>query len=531
MKKILTLIVTSILVLSLVAGCAPAKSAFPGTPDKGQVTINLGSEPPKLNSILTTDVVSFTVLRHVMEGLVVLDQNNQPQAGVAESWEVSKDGLTYTFKLRADAKWSDGKPVTAKDFEFAWKTALTASTAAEYSYFLFPIANAENFNAGKVAWDQVGVKVVDDTNLVVTLTTPVPYFLTQLAFGTFMPVREDAYGKDYATEATKMLYNGPYTITEWVHDDHIMLEKNPGYVGNSKPQIEKVKFLMIADSNTALNSFQSGELDMVGLRGEQVKTIKDAGGIISQYSDGSSWVVAFNHTNKMLANENLRKALTLSLDRQTFITNILKNNSKPAFGWTSPDISSNGKSFASLVGEAFKDNDVEGAKAALEAAKTELGVTEFKLSLITDDSDQARDNATYLQGCWKNIGVEVTISQMPFKERLARQTAKNYEISLYGWAPDYDDPMTFLDLWVTDGGNNIIGWSDAKYDEFINKAMAETDPKVREQLLVDAEKLLIQGYHVGPIYFRMRDYTVSGKVSGIVRNAFQDVNLMYAKVN
>ena len=536
MKKIVALLLVALIVLT---GCTPKPAGDQGadagtdtpTTATGSVVVNLGAEPPKLNPILTTDSTSGNVIRHTAEGLVRLDQKDLAIPGVAESWEVSEDGLTYTFKLRPDAKWSDGVAVTANDFAFAWKTVLTPETAAEYNYFLFPIVGAEDFNTGKGTWEDVAIKVIDDTTLEVTLIAPTPYFLSQLAFPTFMPVREDVYtGDDYATEADKAVYNGPYLISEWVHDDHITLTLNPEYAGEATPTINEIKMMMILDSNTAFNSFQSGELDLIGLTGPQVIQLNGTDTNIQQYSDGSSWVVAFNHKNEQLQNENLRKALTLALDRQSFITNILQNNSVAALSWTTPDISVNGETLVSQIKSDITDNDIEGAKAALELAKKELGVNEFKFGIVTDDTDQARNNAVFLQSCWANIGVTVDIIQVPFKERLARQTAYDYDISLYGWGPDYNDPLTFLDLWTTTSGNNIIAFSDAKYDENIKNAMIEPDTAKRAEMLIECEEILVNGYHMAPIYFRMRDYALSPKLEGVYRSPFQDLSFMWATI-
>jgi len=534
MRKLLSLILAVLLIGSLI-GCKPKDEVggnYPGTPEKGSVTINLGAEPPKLNSILTTDVTSFNVLRHVMEGLTATDANGKTIPAIAKSWDVSDDGTVYTFYLRDDAKWSNGEGVTAKDFAFAWRQVLEPANAAEYNYLLFLIDNAEAFNEGEVEWEEVGIKVIDDYKLEVTLLSAAAYFPSMLSFGVFMPVLESAYiGDAYATEKDNMLYNGPYVIAEWAHEDKMILEKNPNYVGDMKVKIDKIIFLMISDSNTALNAFENGEVDMIGLRGEMVNTLKENKAKTRQYSDGSSWALAFNQTRPLLANKNLRKALTLSINRAAYIKDIRKDNSVPSFYWTSPDITQNGKSLAEALGKGkWEDHDVEGAKAALELAKQELGVKDIKLELLTDEGDVARDIATFFQSCFAEIGVTVDIVQVPFKDRLDRQHRKSYDISIYGWGPDYDDPMTFLDLWITNGGNNIVGYSNAKYDENIKKAVVEKDENARMALFVDCENMLADEFVLGYIYFRMRDYVLSDKLDGVVRTSLADFSLLYATV-
>jgi len=535
MKKLITLIIAVVLVGSLV-GCkteTPVVAGnYPGTPGKDSVTINLGSEPPKLNSILTTDVVSFNVLRHVMEGLTTTDKSGKTIPAIAKSWDVSADGTVYTFHLRNDAKWSNGAGVTANDFAFAWRQVLEPKNAAEYNYLLFLIKNAEEFNADKAIWEDVGIKVINDYELEVTLLSAAAYFPSMLNFGVFMPVLESAYtGDAYATEKDNMLYNGPYVITVWDHEDKIVLEKNPNYVGDTKVAIDKIIFEMIADSNTAVNAFENGELDMCGLRGEMVEKLRDNKAKVAQYSDGSSWAIAFNQTRTLLKNKNLRKALTLAINRQAYITDIRKDHSVPSFYWTSPDVKQNGKSLAAELGEGkWADHDVEGAKAALELAKQELNVKDIKLELLTDEGDVARDIATFFQSCFEEIGVKIDVVQVPFKDRLERQHRKDYDLSIYGWGPDYDDPMTFLDIWMTNAGNNITGFSNEKFDENIRKAIIETDEKARMQLFVECENILADDFALGYIYFRMRDYVTSDKLDGVVRTSLQDFNLLFATI-
>lgn len=513
----------------------PATATYPGTAAEGSITFNLGSEPPKMSSILSTDTTSFTILRHVMEGLTILSQTDTVLPGIAESWDISDDALTYTFHLR-DAKWSNGDPVTANDFKFAWMTVLNPDTPAGYNYMLYVIKGAQAYNEGKGSADDVAINVIDDKTLEVTLEAVTPYFLDLCAFGTFLPVNEafySQYGDQYATEADNMLYDGPYTMTTWDHESQIVMTKNADYYAADTIAIDQLVALMITDTNVAMNTFQSGEADMIGLNGEQSATMAAQGETVQSYSDASSWCLAFNQEKTTMANENLRKALTLSIDRQSFITNVLKNNSSPAYNWTPPGVNNGDVSFQTQLpngGAYFKDADIEGAKAALELAKTELGMDTITVELLTDDSDTAKLMAAYYQACWKEIGIESTIVSVPFKDRLARQDSKEYEISSYGWGPDYNDPMTFLDLFVSGSGNNLIGLKSDEYDSKIEAAKVETDYDTRTQLLVDCENMLIEHYYVGPVYFRMRDYITSAKLQGVVRTGFQDINFRWATI-
>ncbi|MDD3244015.1 MAG: peptide ABC transporter substrate-binding protein [Eubacteriales bacterium] len=515
---------------------APAStSAYPGTMTAGSVTFNLGSEPPKMNSLLATDTNSFTLFRHLLEGLTTLDPQNLVQPGMAESWDVSDDKLTYTFHLR-DAKWSNGDAVTANDFKFAWMTVLNPDTAAGYNYMRYVIKGAQEYNTKKGTAEDVGIEVVDEKTLKVTLAAPTPYFLDLCAFGTFMPLNETfykQYGDQYATEASNMLYNGPWTMTSWEHESKIVMTKNPDYYNAAEIKIDELVALMITDSNVAMNTFKSGEADMIGLNGEQSAEMKGAGETVQSYSDGSSWALAFNLTDKTMANANVRKALTLAIDRQSFITNVLKNNSSVSYSWNPAVINNGDKVFKDQLpngAKYFNDADIEGAKAALELAKTELGVDTISVELLMDEGDTGALTAAYYQDCWKKAGIECTITQVPFKDRLARQDNKEYQVSSYGWGPDYNDPMTFLDLWVSGSGNNIIGLNDATYDKNIADALVEADYDKRTAMLVECENTLIENFYLGPVYFRQRDFITSGKLQGVVRTAFQDVNFRWASI-
>lgn len=549
--KALSLVVALLMVVTLAAcgGTAPAPSSTPSestgstapAPTAGpkEITINLGSNPPEMNSILTTDSTSGNVLRHVITTLTTLDTADNAQPGVAKSWTISPDGLTYTFDLRDDMKWSNGEPVTAHDFIFAWTQVLTPANAAEYSYMGFAFKNGEKFFKGECGIEEVGFKAEGDYKLVVTLENPIPYFLSQLAFYTFAPVNEKTFNEmggfeKYGKEANQMVYNGPYVMTEWKHEDKIVLEKNPNYYDATNVDIDKITMMMIKDSNAALNAFLAGDLDMVGVTGTQRDTVAANGIELKHYSDGSSWYLEYNTAkSKPLQNKKIRQALTLAIDAESFTKNVVKNDSIPAYSFTNPAITgADGKPFSDSVGKLI-NRDIATAKKLLEEGMKEAGVTIAdmnKLVYITDDTDTAATHAAFFQNQWKtNLGVEIQVEQMPFKSRLERMTNKDFDIVMAGWGPDYNDPMTFMDLWVKDGGNNHTSWSNARYDEIIKLCSSEPDPMKRQELFIEAEKILADECPVGIIYNRMRDFVTSDGLTGVYRSPFQDINLIGAK--
>lgn len=548
MKKIVVLCLTLLMALTSFVGCGPTTSSGDSNPAKqaaggdstgGEATgkkaisINLVQEPPELLSVLTTDTASMTVLRHVVENLVMLDEKDEVIPGVAESWEYDEASLTYTFKLRQNSKWSTGQPVTAKDFVFAWQTLVNPKTAAEYNYMGFILKNGEAIANGEMDVTELGVKAVDDYTLQVTLERPVPYALSMFAFVVFAPINEENYtnlGETYGKDANTLPTNGAFNVTSWTHESDIVLAKNPEYWNAEKVNLDEVKMLMITDTNASLNEFKAGGAQMVLVNGEQAAQLKAEGKDVLNYDDGSCWYFEFNTTKEGLKNAKIRRALTLGVDAKLFIEGVVKNNSTVATSFTPPAVNGVNGKFKDAVGDLIpRDNDFAAAKALLEEGMKEEGLTSLNLSYICDDTDTAAKYAAYFQEQWKkNLGFEVTIQAMPFKSRIDRMQNKDFDIVLAGWGPDYNDPMTFMDLWVTGGGNNHTSYSNAEYDALIKAATVEADVNKRQEMLIQAEKVLMTDLPIGPIYNRARDYIVADGLTGVIRTAFQDINVIYA---
>lgn len=511
------------------------RSAYPGTAEENAITVNIASEPPDMFSVTMTDTISFSVLRHVIENLMMLDENDQPIPGVAKDYTVSDDGLVYTFNLREDMKWSNGEPVTAHDFVFAWKSLLDPAFASDYSYFGYVFKNGAAFAEGTVGAEELGFKALSDYQLEVTLENPTAYFLSQLAFGVFAPVNEKAYnefGEAYGTDADKMVYNGPFVIDSWEHESKIVLKKNPNYFDAAKIELETINMVMINETNATLNAFRAGEIDMGGVNGDQAKGLRAEGFPVSTYDDGSSWYLEFNLADKYLKNNNLRKALTYAIDKQAFVDAIIKNASKPASSFTAPVVNGLNGKFYEEVGAIIPAFDKAKAEELYQTALTELGVDSVEITMLCDDGDTAIKYASFVQEQLRaNLGIEIKVESMPFKSRLDRMSNKDFSLVFAGWGPDYNDPMTFLDMYETGGGNNHSSYSSEKYDELLDKVRAELDPATRFGYLVELEKLLLEDLPIGPVYWRSREYVYSDKIeSGIIRTAFQDMNYRYVKL-
>lgn len=583
LKKVLALVLSAALVVSAFAGCGgnssssttstesiaasessaestestasgdstPAASGdataifTPKTVDAAKtISLNAGMEPTGLNTLTSTYSIEFALFKHMYENLVTLDDDDNTVPGAAESWDYDEDTLTYTFHLRKDGVWTNGDPVTAKDFEFAWSQALNPDVASDYAYFLYFIKNAEKYFNGEVAWDEVGVKVVDDYTLEVTMEQPTPYALFLFSFGTLAPINQrfyEAVGADlYSTEAQYFCTNGPFALTEWSHNDKIVMQKNDAWHGAADVEVEEIDWKIITDANAALSSFLAGDLDMVGLgTGELIKQATAAGATIQSYTDGTSFYIYFNNNDQYLSNVNLRRALFNAIDEQKEIDTVWQNDNEPMTSFTAPGVSAtDGTSFAGKVGELYAPSrDQEKAKEYLATALSELGCTVDELSahLSIDCGDSATSiaEASFYQEQWRQVlGIEVTVNSMITKQGSQNRKTGNYVMSITGWGPDYNDPNTFLDLWVTDGGNNQTGFSNERYDELIDLAAKETDLEKRESYFIECEQIIADQLPIGPAFWRAPSYACSDKIKGgMHRSTFQDINAVYVKLS
>lgn len=581
LKKVLALVLSAALVVSAFAGCGgnssktstesiaasessaestestasgdstPAASGdatatfTPKTVDAAKtISLNAGMEPTGLNTLTSTYSIEFALFKHMYENLVTLDDDDNTAPGAAESWDYDEDTLTYTFHLRKDGVWTNGDPVTAKDFEFAWSQALNPDVASDYAYFLYFIKNAEKYFNGEVAWDEVGVKVVDDYTLEVTMEQPTPYALFLFSFGTLAPINQrfyEAVGADlYSTEAQYFCTNGPFALTEWSHNDKIVMQKNDAWHGAADVEVEEIDWKIITDANAALSSFLAGDLDMVGLgTGELIKQATAAGATIQSYTDGTAFYIYFNNNDQYLSNVNLRRALFNAIDEQKEIDTVWQNDNEPMTSFTAPGVSAtDGTSFAGKVGELYAPSrDQEKAKEYLATALSELGCTVDELSahLSIDCGDSATSiaEASFYQEQWRQVlGIEVAVNSMITKQGSQNRKTGNYVMSITGWGPDYNDPNTFLDLWVTDGGNNQTGFSNERYDELIDLAAKETDLEKRESYFIECEQIIADQLPIGPAFWRASSYACSDKIKGgMHRSTFQDINAVYVKLS
>lgn len=506
-------------------------------------TLNMRNtmEPTSLNTLLATYAYDFTPINAMIECLYRDDENDVPQPAGAETVDISDDKLVYTFHLREDATWSNGDPVVATDYEFAWQQALNPKVASDYAYMLYFIHNAEPYFNGEVEWSEVGVKVIDDYTLEVTLDNPLPYATDLFAFPTLAPINQKFYeevGADkYATDAEYFCCNGMYELTEWSHNSQIVFQKREEYWNADAVGPDEIVYKIITDSQAGLNSYLSREIDYTDLdSGEVVQQAEAAGFEVGVKPARSSYYLIVNTEDEFMSNQNLRLALAYAIDKQALIDTVYQNDNQPMTSFTPPAImgaaGADGPTFQEALleerGEMYPaSGDLEKAQEYLQAALEELGCTVDELNLSIDCADDSlrRNCATFLQEQWRqNLGIEnIAVNSMQTKQVSANRQSGDYCMSLGGWSPDYNDAINFLDLWVTDGGNNDSFWSNEEYDNLIAQATAEADEEVRQQYLFDAEEILAAEMPIIPLYWQCQNYSYNSDkiVDGAIITANQ----------
>ena len=513
MKKIFLLFIMMILIS---CGGAGKESSSSGNT---KIIVNETAEPKSIDPGLLTDQSGIAVNSLVSEGLTRQGKDGTPEPGLAEKWDVSEDGLTWTFHLRENIKWSSGEPVTADDFKFAWLRVLEPATASEYAYMLHYIKGGQAYNEGKGKKEDVGINVIDSKTLEVKLERPTAYFASLAASPTYAPIREkffDEKGKNFALEADAMEYSGPYKIKSWKHDSNFIMVKNENYWNKDHIKIDEVEMVLVADSTAELNAFNNGEIELIRLTAEQYKRYeKDPR--VNVFRNNSVWYLEYNMENKFLANKKIRQALTLAVDKEEMANTIVKGTGEAAYGIVPTGFPGESKTFREENGDSYPKYNPEEAKRLYKEGLAELGVTELpELSLIINEAGNNKKIAEYVQEKIRtNLGANIRIEPIPFKERMARLQQKDFEIVLSGWGSDYADPMTYIDLFVTNGGNNHSSYSNPKYDELIKTANNSSDNKVRMQAMRDAEKILGDDMPVGVMLYSTRVIMLNPKIKNV----------------
>ena len=554
MRKALSLVLIAVFLVSFFGGLSVVPSAKAVAQE---VTYNLGTEPATIDPALSQGIPEANILLQVFDGLTRIDAKNMPQPAIAKSWTISKDRKTYLFTLR-DAYWTNGTPVTAYDFEYAWKRALTPELAAAYAYQLYYIYGGQAFNtsikSGTKYYVQavdakgnpltkkeggkdvpvpnmakeidpsknVGVRALNAKTLKVYLESPTVYFLNLTAFPTLMPVCKAVVSTNdkWASDPTNFVTNGPFKLTQWSHNDKMVFVKNPTYWDKNNVKLTKITYLMVEDESTALSMYESGQLDAAAAvpLSELPKLVASGDAKIFPYL--GTYYCMVNVTKKPFNDVRVRKALNLAINRTAITQSITKGGQIPALAWVPYGIADAlpGSDFRTVGGTFFKDDDIATAKALLAQAGYPNGKGFPAFTFLYNISEANKTIAEAIQGMWKkNLGITCTLRSEELGVYRADRSALNYDVGRANWIGDYMDPNTFLDMWVTGSGTNITGWSNKSFDALIAKAKVTVDPKARMATLHAAEKILMTDMPILPIYY----YTNPVLLSKHIKNFYE----------
>jgi oligopeptide transport system substrate-binding protein len=515
-----TLALAALLALTQALGCS--RDARAGA-DAGVLRLAMAEEPPELNSTRATDQVSNWVLGHVMEGLTRYGRGGEIVPGVAESWQLGE--TRAVFHLRANARWSDGTPVTAADFVFAWRTAVDPKTASEYAFILYPVKNAEAINQGKLPVTALGVRARDPRTLEVELERPTGIFLGLTAFPTYLPLKESfyrAHAGRYAADAADLLSNGPYVLTRWVHAASMTFEKNPKYWDAGSVEIERIEVpYFTTDATTRYNLFKDGKIDMTGLDRDLLGRAQADRFRMKAFAAGSVFYAEFNHREgRPTRNVHLRRAIRLVFDANVFVSKVIgipgnKPGTRLIPAWA-PGVE---RPFVKEHPVEPVRPDLDAARRELELARKELGGTIPPLVWLTGEGAFASRESEYFQYLLSSrLGLTVKIDKQTFKQRLAKMTQGDFDIVSAGWGPDYADAMTFADLFTSWNENNRGRWKNERYDALIREAQATADPRRRLDAMAEAEQILLDDAGILPTSEAGSVYVHSPKLTGVVRH-------------
>lgn len=478
-------------------------------------------EPATLDPQLASDNASHTILLDTFEGLTAVNGKGEVIPGVAESWTVSDDGRHYTFTLRDNAKWSNGEPVTAQDFVYAWRRALDPQTASKYSFVLYPIKNAQAVNNGTQSADTLGVQAPDAKTLHVELEGPTPYFLELLYQPASYPVLQsivEQHGAQW-TQPGNMVSNGPFVLREIVPQTQITVEKSPHYWDAANVKLDKVQYFTIENANSGLSRYRAGELDMVNVPQDRLDWVRaNLPGEFITYTRLGTYYFGFNQTRPPFKdNPKLRQALSMAIDRDIIAEKLGRAGQEPAYSIVPP---ATARHTPWLPDWATLPREERIAKA--QALYKEAGYSAekpLKVKLVYNTGEDQKQNSIAIAAMWKDaLGVETEVSNMEWKVMLARVQAKDSEVFRMGWSADYNDPNTFLEIFRSNSGSNYTGYADSEYDALLDKATAEADPEKRKALFHEAEKRFGEDHAIMPVFYYTRALLMKPYIKGFTPN-------------
>lgn len=526
LKKKLSVGILSSLVLLIASACGNNQSKQAANQ---KISWSTGTEVTSIDPSKGGDPTSANQINQVMEGLYYLGKNSTPHQALAVKSNVSKNGKTWTFNLRKNAKWSNGDPVTAKDFVYAWRRTVSPKTGSEFSYIYSGIDNADKIMAGKKKVNTLGVKADGNYKLKVTLEKPIPYFKLLMATPIFYPQNQKAvakYGKKYGTASKYMVYNGPFVQKGWDNADSSLnwkMVKNNHYWDKDAVKLKQINWSVQKTSSTAYNLYQQGKLDATSLDAEQSKQLKNKKGYTIIKRAQSQYMIFNTKKSKLYRNVNFRQAMSAAINRKD-IPKVLGNTYESISTLTPTGlVKVNGKDYTDLVQDAGTKKTTtynkQLAKKLFNKALKEENVSKVDFTLLVSDGN--KQLAEYLQSQLQTtFGNKLTIhvSAVPFKTQLSRVTAGKYEASIPGWTADYSDPIDFLNLLYSNSSTNYSKWSNKEYDKLIDRSQNTQNEQKRIQYLVKAEKILISQAGVIPLYQTNAAWMINPNVKGVINN-------------
>ncbi|MDC7952823.1 peptide ABC transporter substrate-binding protein [Liquorilactobacillus mali] len=530
-KKLGTLLGTLVVCTGLLAACGNKD-----TQSKQSLNLAVSSDLQTMDPSHASDTTSMQMLENTGEGFLQLGKDSKIEKELATKITTSKDGLTYTFTLRKDAKWSNGKALTAKDFVYGWQRTINPKTASEYAYLYSGIKNADAIMNGKKSYKELGIKAIGKYKVQVTLEHRISYFKLLMAMPVFYPQSQQAvekYKSKYGTSAAKTISNGPFILKGWKGTNTSWkLVRNSTYWDKKSVHLSAINFSVVKSPSTGLNLFQTGKLDQTQLLGSQVANEKKSKNYVLNKS-ATSIYLQFNFKDPTdsdlkaaFNNVNIRKALSLSLDRNQLTKNVLSDGSLSAKGFVTADLAKNPKTGQDFAEQAYVKQGVtynsKQAKEYWEKGLKQLGVTKLKVGLLSDDDDASKQTAEFIQSKWESLlpGISVDVQSIPKTVRISRSSKGNFDIVISGWGADFSDPITFLNLYQAGNSGDAGGYDNEVYNKLID--VINNNPSnnelVRWNNMVKAEKILMSDQVTIPLYQRSNSFLQSKKIKNMIVN-------------
>lgn len=504
--KYIFLLLTAVSLCCL-GGCGSQKQ---DAANEKAVVMVLGSEPASLDPALTTGLTESTVELELFEGLTRLDEKSQPQPALAKSWSISPDGRTYTFKLREGICWSDGTPITAEDFVYAWRRVLNPSVGSENAYMLYILENAEDYNSEKASAESVGVRAPDKYTLEVRLHDPAAYFLGLTAFHAFYPVPRALAEKEpetWAGKAKGLPSCGPYKIVSWVHSSEIVLEKNPHYWNKDAVVTPQLRFPISDAQSTRLTMVESGLAQMTSDPPSPDQDRLEKNGLYRTAPLLGTYYYVFNVTKPPFDDIRVRRAFALAAERKDLIRYIVRSHKEPALAFVPPGMNEGGRDFRIEGGNLLQEDAAAAKKLLAEAGQLP------PVTLLYNTSEINKAIAEALQAMWqKNLGISVELANQEKKVFYASRLDGDYQLACANWVADFADPMNFLE--VFSDPENDAQYHSKEYDRLVQLAQQEADADRRQDLMHQAEQKLFDDCVIMPIYFATTPYVALPELKG-----------------